>query len=133
MKQLIRRPIGQLLVLSTLVVSQFVFAGKPLKGDTDPGSVPINYSTMSLSIDSYFVVSDITIDIVGNDLMVNFNSPVGIATVSVYNSKSSLVYQTVVDTDNTSEVSMPTSFFETGTYTVTVTYGSTVYTEQINL
>ena len=79
------------------------------------------------------MVSDITIDILGSDLMVNFNSPVGIATVSVYNSKSNLVYQIAVDTDNTAEVSIPVDFFKKGDYTVSVTYGSTVYTEQINL
>ena len=133
MKQFISRPFGQLLVLSTLVISQFVFAGAPLKGDTDPGSVPINYSTMSISSDSYNIISEITIDIIGSDLIVNFNAPVGIALVSVKNSKGTIVYQTTVDTDYTAEVAIPVSSLKSGDYTVSVAYGSTVYTEQIKL
>ncbi|MDD3321193.1 MAG: DUF3244 domain-containing protein [Paludibacter sp.] len=136
MKQLIKKPIGQLLVLTTLVVSQFVFAGDLIRPSGDP-TIPTINSKTTLStfstLSDVSSISSITVDLVADDIMVNFNSPVGIATVSVYNSKSNLVYQIAVDTDNTAEVSIPVDFFKKGDYTVSVTYGSTVYTEQINL
>ena len=134
MKQLIVRPIGQFVILASLVCSQLVFAGGPLKGDTDPGSVPnVTASCNTLSDMSSILVNDITIDIVGSDLMINFNSPIGIATVSIKDSKGNLVYQSSVDTQITADLSLPTSMFAIGTYSVVVSYGTSVYSEQINL
>ncbi len=133
MKQLIIRPIGQFAILASLVCSQLVFAGDPLKGDTDPGSVPnapARYSTISDM--SSILVNDITIDIVGSDLIINFNSPIGIGTISIKDSKGNLVYQTTVDTEITADISLPTSMFNKGTYSVVVSYGSSVYSEQIS-
>jgi len=133
MKQLVVRPIGQFVIFASLVCSQLVFADGPLKGDTNPGSVPnapaINNSFSEMNS---VVINDITIDIVGNDLMINFNSPIGIATVSIKDSKGNLVYQSAVDTEITADLSLPTSLFNKGTYSVVVSYGSSVYTEQIN-
>jgi len=134
MKQLIVRPIGQFVILASLVCSQLVFAGGPLHGDTDPGSVPnAPAKCNTLSDMTSILVNDITVDIVGTDLIINFNSPIGIATVSIKNSKGVTVYQTTVDTESTADVSLPTSLFSAGNYTVVVSYGSSVYTEQIKL
>lgn len=126
------RPMGQFVILATLVFSQFVFAGDPIdKRDFPPiptiNSIDNLYSEMDLSI------TDITIDIIGSDLLVNFNSSIGIATVSIKDKKGSIAYETTVDTNSTSEVIVPINLFDEGDYTITVTYGSTVYTEQIQL
>lgn len=127
------RPMGQFVILATLVFSQFVFAGVPLKGDTDPGSVPhapassTTFSEMSASM------NDITIDMLGNGLIVSFNSPIGIATATIKDINGNIAYQTTVDTNSTSEVIVPIDLLDKGDYTVTVAYGSTVYTEQIQL
>lgn len=132
MKQYFVRPVGQFVVLATFVFSQFVFAGDYLKKGTDPivpsiSSSASSYSDMNLSF------NDVTVEIVASDLMISFNSPVGMAIVSVNDEKGNLVYQTTVDTDYTSEVSVPVSFFDKGDYSVTVSYGTTVFTEQIQL
>jgi len=132
MKQLIVRPVSQLIILATFVFSQFIFAGDLIKDRGEPTQPTIqstysSYSDMSLSI------NDVTVEIVASDLMVSFNSPVGMATVSVNDKKGNLVYQTTVDTDYTSEVSVPVSFFNKGNYKVTVSYGTTVFTEQFKL
>ena len=133
MKQLISRPVGQFVILASLVFSQFVFAGDPLKGDTGPGSIPnVVTKNSSMLSDVNMSVSDITIDIVGSDLMINFNSPIGIATVSIKDSKGNLVYQSSVDTQITADLSLPTSMFNKGTYSVVVSYGTSVYSEQVS-
>jgi len=129
MKQLISRPIGQFVILATLVFSQFVFAGDPIDKRDFPPTPTINSNSYSIS---EFAINAITVDIVGTDLMINFNSPIGIATVSIKDSKGNLVYQSSVDTEITADLSLPTSMFNKGTYSVVVSYGSSVYTEQIN-
>lgn len=133
MKQLFLRPMGQFAILATLVFSQFVFAGEPLKDDDDqfikPNGIVSNGSTMESSL----FVNDITIDMVGTDLIVNFNSPIGIATVTIKDKNGNIAYQTTVDTNSTSEVIVPTDLLDEGNNTVTVSYGTTVYSEQIQL
>lgn len=134
MKQLFVKPFGQFVILVALVFSQFVFAGDLIKkGDDDPSTI-YTPSTASFAMESsLYVIDDVTIDILGSDLVVNFNSPVGIATVTISDKNGNIVYQTVEDTDITSEVIIPVSFFTSGTYTVKVAYGTSVYTEQVEL
>ena len=134
MKQLIVRPMGQFVIFASLVLSQFVFASDPLRDmDIPPTIKPTFASSSYTSMESTMIINDITIDIVGSDLMINFNSPIGIATVSINDSKGNLVYQSTVDTEITADLSLPTSLFNKGNYTVAVSYDSSVYTEQINL
>ena len=133
MKQLIERPIGQFVIFATLVFSQFVFAGGPLKDDGGQGTTPIEGVQSSVSSEMTYSINDITIDMLASDLMINFNSPIGIATVSIKDINGNIAYQTTVDTNSTSEVIVPIDLLDEGNYTVTVTYGSTVYTEQIQL
>lgn len=136
MKQLFVRPMGQFVILATFVFSQFIFAGDLIKDSGDPTRPSIvtnsvqsfsSYSDMTLSM------NDITIDIVGSDLLVSFNSQIGIATVSIKDKNGNIDYQTTVDTNSISEVIVPINFLDKGSNTVIVTYGSTVYTEQIQL
>lgn len=134
MKQLFVRPMSQFSLLATLLFSQFVFADLPLKkDDPDPGSLGYKVASYSTFTDINATVNDITVDTVGSDLMINFNSPIGIATVSINDINGNTAYQTTVDTNSTSEVIVPINLLDEGNYTVTVTYGSTVYTEQIQL
>lgn len=129
------RPMGQFVILATLVFSQFVFAGDLIKnGDDLPGSSQpnaiANFSTFS---ESTLYVSDITIDMIGSDLMINFNSPIGIATVTIKDKNGNIDYMTTVDTNSLSEVIVPINLLDKGNNTVTVSYGSTIYSEQIQL
>ena len=106
MKQLFVKPLSQFVILASLVFSQYVFADYIKKGDDDPST--INSPAVMLNVltteSSLYVVDDVTIDILGSDLVVNFNSPVGIATVTISDKKGNVVYQTTADTDTTSEV-----------------------------
>jgi hypothetical protein len=129
LKQLIVTPIIQFVILATLVFSQFVFAGDLIGKRDFPTIQTVNSSSCS-GIE--FAINDVTIDIVGTDLMINFNSPIGVASVSIKDSKGDLVYQSTVDTEITADLSLPTSLFNKGNYTVFVTYDSSVYTEQIH-
>jgi len=133
MKQLFVRPLGQIVVLVLLVFSQYVSADYIGRGDDGNTKPNITSSITTLSMESSLYIDDITIDVIGSDLIVNFNSSVGIATVTVADKNGNVVYQTTADTDTTSEVIIPVSFFTSGTYTVEVAYGSTVYTEQVDL
>ena len=60
-----------------------------------------------------------------NQLAVYFDSPVGDATITVYDANNNIVSQQTVDTDSISEVSISTALWTSGTYTLKISYGST--------
>jgi hypothetical protein len=59
------------------------------------------------------------------ELAVYFDSTVGNATVTVISDSTGTVYQEVVDTGSTAEIFIPAALWSPGTYTLTITYGST--------
>ena len=63
--------------------------------------------------------------IVGTDLTVYFDSEVGVATVTVYDSANQVVSQQTVDTSSTLEVAMSLSNQSSGDYVVRISYGTT--------
>lgn len=133
MKKLISRPIGQLAVLATFVCSQFVFAG--LIRPDDPGKTvaPNTVSSYRAISNIAYTISNVTVDLIGNDIMVNFNSAIGVATVTITDSQGFTVYQSTVDTKNVAEVSMPVAGLDSGDYTVTVTSKTTSFVEIVSL
>jgi len=78
----------------------------------------------SASLQSQFVVP-VTADIIGSDLIVDFTSTVGTASVSVVDQNGNVVYQTVVDTFSTPEVVIPVDGLSSGNYSLKISYGST--------
>ena len=58
-------------------------------------------------------------------LAVYFDSPVGEATITVYDANNNVVSQQTVDTDSVSEVFISISSWTSGTYTLKITYGTT--------
>ena len=78
----------------------------------------------STSLQSQFVVP-VTADIIGSDLIVDFTSTVGTASVSVVDQNGNVVYQTVVDTFSTPEVVIPVDGLSSGNYSLKISYGST--------
>ena len=78
----------------------------------------------SASLQSQFVVP-VTADIIGSDLIVDFTSTVGTASVSVVDQNGNVVYQTVVDTYSTPEVVIPVDVLSSGDYSLKISYGST--------
>jgi len=63
--------------------------------------------------------------IVGTDLTVYFDSEVGVATVTVYDSANQVVSQQTVDTSTRLEVDMSLSNQSSGDYVVRISYGTT--------
>ena len=58
-------------------------------------------------------------------LVVDFSSPVGVATISILDATGSVVYQESIDTYSTPESVIDVSIFDSGNYTLKITYGRT--------
>jgi hypothetical protein len=61
-----------------------------------------------------------TID--NNELFVFFNSPIGIATVSIYDETDQLVYQTTVDSTFSTVLTIEVGGWESGSYKLRIAY-----------
>lgn len=74
-----------------------------------------------------FSLTEIPVSATINDpeLAIYFESSVGTATISVYDEFNQLVYQEVVDTNSTSNVIISVDSWDSGNYTLNITYGST--------
>ena len=59
------------------------------------------------------------------NLSVYFEPTVGDATITVYDANNSVVYQETVDTDSESSVFVSSSSWSTGSYSITISYGTT--------
>ena len=66
-----------------------------------------------------------TATINATELAVYFDYSVGDATITVNDADNNVVVQEAVDTDSTTEVSIPVSNRPAGDYMITVTYGNT--------
>ena len=107
--------------------AQAVFAvDVPLKkGDSSSGNLPqvrsmlSRVTTMSISTNPVFA------DINGSELGLSFNGSVGIAQVVILDETGSVVYQETVNTNSTKEISIELGGFDSGNYTVQITYSST--------
>jgi len=134
MKKINFRLLGFFVVLLSVFSNQVVFADIIIrKDDPIPGGVPNNitsFRTLSLSSNSFIPV---TADLIGTDLIVDFNSTVGTAFVSVVDRKGNVVYQTSIDTFTTQEVIIPVDGLNSGNYSVKISYGSTNLIGDFNL
>jgi len=74
-------------------------------------------------------ISEYTIPLSANfnamDLKLDFDNSVGMVTITVYNSSNQVIYQEIVNTDETPEVYIPAVSWVTGNYTLTITYFTT--------
>lgn len=108
-------------IAGLLLVAQFSFATDIIirKDDQSPPPQPMPNST--------FVDTDIalkaTVD--NSNLAVYFDWAVGEATIIVYDENQNVVYQTVADTDSILDVFIPSDYWSTGDYTITISYGTT--------
>ena len=66
----------------------------------------------------------VTVDLSNTDLYLNFTSEVGIVNIIVTDSNGSMIYQELADTNSTNELYIPVDSWETGNYTIEITYGS---------
>jgi len=106
-------------VAGFLVLTQFCFATDIIIRKDNP--IPPPDRAMSQPNTLY----PVSATIVGTDLTVYFDSEVGIATVTVYDSADQVVSQQTVDTSSTLEVAMSLSNQSSGDYVVRISYGTT--------
>lgn len=84
------------------------------KDPIHPGPKPLSLNLIPVSA----TISETT-------LSVYFDSPVGNATITVYDANDNVVSQETVDTYSTSEVFIATDTWASGNYTIKITYGTT--------
>jgi len=134
MKKINFKFLGLFVLLLSVFSNQVVFADIIIRKDDGTGFQPNNVLTkskaLSLSSTSFIAV---TADVVGTDLIVDFNSSVGTAFVSIVDQNGNVVSQTSVDTFSTSEVIIPVDGLSTGKYSVKISYGSTKLIGNFNL
>jgi len=126
MKKINFRLSGLFVLFLCIFSNQVVFADIVLKKDDPaPGGVPNNITSFrSFSLSSTSFIS-VTADLIGSDLIVDFNSKVGTAFVSVVDNSGNIVYQTTVDTFSSPELVIPVDTMNSGKYTLKISYGST--------
>jgi len=107
---------------------QSVNAGNdvPLKSDNDPvaGTNP-RPSILSRTTSFATVINALSVNLNETELVVNFNRSVNIAHIYVEDQNGSVVYQDVVNTNESLESVIETSGWDSGNYTIHISYGST--------
>ena len=118
---------------------QSVFAGTvevPLKkGDDGTGSMPGNNvmamsRTMSVASIS---VAPVSIDLFDTELAVDFSKYVGIATITIVDQFGGVAYQETINTRFTLESSVEIGGWDSGSYTIYISYGTTKYNGSFQL
>lgn len=108
-----------LMLLACVFSAQSVFAvDVPLKKG-DPGDKTTTMMTRSVSV----IPASVSLN--DTELDIFFTSSVGIANITIVDQSGAIVYQEVLDTNSTRSTSIETGGFDSGTYTVKVSYGST--------
>ena len=120
---------------------QSVFAGTvevPLKKGDDPGtSIGGSYMTsMSLSRSTSvasFSIAPVSVDLYDTELVVDFSKSVGLVTVTVVDQYGSVAYQETINTRFTLGSSVETGGWDSGRYTIYISYGTTKYNGSFQL
>lgn len=71
------------------------------------------------------IISPINATIDDPVLAINFNSPVGIVTITVYGQADQLLYQETIDTTTGSELDIQVGGWDSGNYRLCITYNNT--------
>lgn len=121
------------LVLVFCLFANQVFSAIILKKD-DPGTgtLPGPAPTKSITAKSSASIP-VMADIIGSELIVDFTSAVGTATVYVVDETGSVVYQSVVDTNSASEVVIPVDELSSGNYALKISFANTRLTGDFQL
>ena len=108
---------GIFMLLFCIVSVQSIFAVEvPLKKD-NPAQGSMSKSTTTLPV---------SVSINDTDLGIVFSKSVGVANITIEDQTGNVVYQDVLDTSSTRTTSIETGGFDSGNYTVTIFYGTTI-------
>jgi hypothetical protein len=110
-------------IAGLILSAQFSFAVDPVPvlippDDGAPSTPPTHPSSFTMMPSASATISE-------TELAIYFDYSVGDAIITVYDADNNVVYQETVDTDSTTEVSIPVSNWLAGDYMITVTYEST--------
>lgn len=118
---------------------QCVFAGTvevPLKKG-DPGDIGGNYVTgMSLSRTMSVAttsVAPVSVALYDTELVVDFSKYVGLVTVTVVDQFGGVAYHETINTRYMLESSVDTGGWDSGSYTIYISYGTTQYNGSFQL
>jgi hypothetical protein len=107
------------LIAGFIFSAQMLFATDVIiRKDDDPSPVPATTHDPVMMIPVSATVEDAT-------LAIFFDQLVGNATITVYDSQNQVVYQDVTDTYSTLEEYIYVDSWESGDYTIKITYGAT--------
>jgi len=139
MKKMNNPLLSILVLLAFALPLQCVFAGTvevPLKKG-DPGDIGGNYITsMSLSRTMSVAttsVAPVSVALYDTELVVDFSKYVGVATVTVVDQFGGVAYQETINTRFTTESSVETGGWDSGNYTIYISYGTTKYNGSFQL
>jgi len=117
MKKINSSLFGIFMLLFCIVSVQSIFAVEvPLKKD-NPAQGSMSKSTTTLPV---------SVSINDTDLGIVFSKSVGVANITIEDQTGNVVYQDVLDTSSTRTTSIETGGFDSGNYTVTIFYGTTI-------
>ncbi|MDD4992199.1 MAG: DUF3244 domain-containing protein [Paludibacter sp.] len=107
------------LVAGFIFSAQMLFATDVIiRKDDDPSPVPATTHGPVMMIPVSATVNDAT-------LAVFFDWSLGNATITVYDAQNQIVYQGITDTYSTMEEIISVDSWESGDYTIKITYGTT--------
>jgi hypothetical protein len=86
----------------------------------DPQNLPSNYM-LSRSIS----IIPVSVSLNDTELGISFSKSVGVAQISIVDATGVIVYQEYVDTNSTPQTYIEVGGFDSGNYTLKITYGTT--------
>jgi flagellar hook assembly protein FlgD len=86
------------------------------KGDIGIGTMMLSRSVSAIPV---------SVSLDDTDLGISFDKPVGVAQITIEDQNGTVVYQDVLDTNSTHATDIETGGFDSGNYTVKISYGST--------
>ncbi|MDD4994119.1 MAG: DUF3244 domain-containing protein [Paludibacter sp.] len=119
--------ISKSMLSKALLVAGFIFCSQlSFAGDTTPILLPPDNEPPRPGLPNRpGIEPSASATISDTDLAIYFEYSVGDATITVYDQSNTIVYQEAVDTDSTPEFDIPVGTWDSGIYTITVTYGTT--------
>ena len=118
MKKINSSLFGIFMLLFCIRSVQSVFAVEvPLKKDNPANGSQQTKSTSTLPV---------SVSINDTDLGIVFSKSVGVANITIEDQNGNVVYQDVLDTNSTRTTSIETGGFDSGNYTVNISYSTTI-------
>ena len=75
----------------------------------------------------------LTVTLDTSELLINFLSSIGIATITVIDESDSMVYLSSIDTQTNTSLNIPVDWWDEGDYRIRVSYGSVILEGKLSL